>query len=97
MLSPSNHLSGRSRFHYRTSSKAPTTCSNYVRSSDKEDYTYSEVPTTHSDHVRSSDKEDGSIGGSRGMSMRVRVSELVLVVGIGGEESMVGGLLYLAL
>jgi hypothetical protein len=61
------------------------------------DHTSSEVPTTHSDHVRSSDKEGGGIGGSHGMYMRVRVSEVVLVVGIGGEESMVGGLLYLAL
>eukprot|EP00978_Attheya_sp_CCMP212_P007649 scaffold17751_cov64-Attheya_sp.AAC.1 len=37
------------------------------------------------------------IGGDRGMSMQVRVSEMVLVLGIGGEESMVVGLLLLAL
>eukprot|EP00978_Attheya_sp_CCMP212_P044172 scaffold302908_cov50-Attheya_sp.AAC.1 len=47
--------------------------------------TPSEAPTTRSDPVRSSDKEGGGIGGSRGTSRRVRVSEVVLVVGIGGE------------
>eukprot|EP00978_Attheya_sp_CCMP212_P031709 scaffold120755_cov27-Attheya_sp.AAC.1 len=52
----------------------------------KEDHTSSEAPTTRSDHVRSSDKEGGGIGGDRGRSRQVRVSEVVvLAVSIGGE------------
>eukprot|EP00978_Attheya_sp_CCMP212_P020913 scaffold60496_cov59-Attheya_sp.AAC.3 len=93
----SNHLSGRTRFHYHTSSEAPTTHSDYVQSSDKEDHTSSDVPTTCYDHVRSSDKEGGGIVGYRGTSRRGRVSEVTLVAGVGGKESMVGGLLWLAL
>jgi hypothetical protein len=58
------------------------------------DHTSSEAPATRSGHVRSSDKEGGGIGGDRGMSMRFRVSEeVVSVVGIGGNESIVVGLL----
>eukprot|EP00978_Attheya_sp_CCMP212_P032865 scaffold130113_cov47-Attheya_sp.AAC.1 len=49
------------------------------------DHTSSEAPTTHSDHMWSSDKEGGGKVGVHGTSRRVRVSEVVLVVGIGGE------------
>eukprot|EP00978_Attheya_sp_CCMP212_P038886 scaffold197171_cov35-Attheya_sp.AAC.2 len=49
------------------------------------DRTSSKAPTTHSDQVWSSDKEGGGIVLGHGTSRRVRVSEVVLVVSIGGE------------